>query len=332
MNVSLETVLRCLDLIPIIRENQGIELKELARRTDISEKVIAKQLIPMLMLCGAPPYLPHDYVSVWLEDDRVYLGFADHFARPVTLLPIEVVALHMALTSVVYSADDDGDLEGRLERLKMKIEKALPPEQRVFLEQKERISVDDSGDRESPHKQAFAAAIQARRKVEIVYLSFGETSVKRRIIHPYGVVVKDGATYVPSFDETRGHVVSFRLDRMQSVRVLLNHGFEQDPAFSLDRAVKDGLFGMREGDAHQVVVELVGRTARWVSEAFDQKQWEWKSRDILELRLPTSRLQAAVRWALSLGVEAEVKAPPEARRIAAEEIRRLQASYEEIGR
>ena len=79
MNLSLETVLRCLDLLPIVRENQGIELSELARRTQIPEKVIADQLVPMLMLCGSPPYMPHDYVSIWLEGDRVFFSYPPTF-------------------------------------------------------------------------------------------------------------------------------------------------------------------------------------------------------------------------------------------------------------
>jgi proteasome accessory factor C len=326
MNLSLETVLRCLDLVPIVRENQGIELPELARRVGIPEKIIAKQLIPMLLLCGAPPYLPHDYVGIWLEDNRVYVSFADHFRRPVTLLPIELVALHLALSSLAYTAEDEADVETRISELQAKIERALPPEQRVFLDQAERVSVDDHAEA-SPWAADIAQAIQGRGKLRIDYLSFGETRLKRRVIHPYGLLVKDGVTYVPSFDELRGHVVSFRLDRIHAVQPL-PEPFAVDPSFSLERWAKDGIAAAHGDDEHELTVEVGGRTARWISEVFDQKQWSWRDRDTLILRLPTSRLQAAVRWALSLGADAEVVAPPEARRLAAAEIAALGLAYE----
>lgn len=326
MNLSLETVLRCLDLIPIIRENQGIELAELARRTNIPEKLIAKQLIPMLLLCGAPPYLPHDYVSVWLEDDRVYCGFADHFRRPVTLLPIELVALHQALSSVKVAVENDPRTAERLEALAMKIERALPEEQRVFLDQSDRVVVDDFSDGGSPFLTDVTNAVQERRKLEIEYLSFGETKTKRRIVHPLGVLVKDGQSYVPAFDELRGRVVSFRLDRIAQTKRLAQW-FEPPADFTLEKYAQTGLSGARPDDDHEITIRITGRTARWVSEVFEPSRWSWKDRETLVLLLTTSRLAAAVRWVLTLGTDAEVVGPAEARELAAREIQSLAQAY-----
>lgn len=325
MNVSLETVLRCLDLIPIIRENQGIELAELARRTAIPEKIIARQLLPMLLLCGAPPYLPHDYVSVWLEDDRVYCGFAEHFRRPVTLLPIELVALHQALSAVRLAAESNSETAQRLGELAVKIERALPAEQRIFLDQADRVVVEDF--QESPHLADVTAAVHEKRKIEIDYISFGETRPKTRVIHPYGIVVKDGLSYVPSFDEVRGHIVTFRIDRIMGLRSKKDR-FEIPADFSLERWVKEGFAGpARPSDEHQLVCSIKGRTARWTAEVFEPSRWVWKDEETLILTLPTSRLLSAVRWVLTLGPDAEVIAPPAARTMALEEIKALRALY-----
>ena len=327
VNVSLDTVLRCLDLVAIVRENQGITLDELARRTGIGEKAIVDDIIPTLMLCGAPPYMPHDYVSIWLEGDKVYVGFADHFSRPVTLLPIEVTSLHLALSTAWFPAKGGAALAERVRALREKIERALPKEQRVFLERSQRLELADNAQRTSPFLEPLRRAIEDREKVDIEYLSSGETAFKRRRVHPYGILVRDGASYVMSHDERRGHVVSFRLDRMRAVEAT-GETFERDPDFDLERYAKEGLVVGRRSDETVVVARVTGRRAHFVAETLDARQWDWKGTETLELRLSTSRPRAAVRWILGLGEGAEIVEPEEARALAREEITALRARHD----
>lgn len=326
MNLSLETVLRCLDLVPIVRENPGITLGELARRTGFKESLIVDQLIPTLMLCGAPPYMPHDYVSIWMEGDEVHCSFADHFRRPVTLLPIEITALHLALSSSWFPGGRDGAVETRIAKLREKIENALPPEQRIFLRESERISIRDRLDADSPLLDALQGAIARRRKVRLDYLSGGETRSAPRIIRPHGILVQNGVTYVPSYDEKRGHMVPFRLDRMRAAEVL-DESFAVETDFSLERLVEEGLFKSRARDEVEVVIQATGSAARRIAEGLDQSQWRWESDgDVLVLRLPTSRPRAVVRYLFSLGPEAVIVGPAEVRAIVREELEAAKAS------
>lgn len=324
MNISLETVLRCLDILPIIRENQGIALAELARRAVIDENVIVDQLIPALMLCGAPPYMPHDYVSIWLEGDKVFVGFADHFKRPVTLLPIEITALHLALSSSAFPGDDDPEVQSRFQVLREKVERALPREQRVFLEQTERLCLDDNPERRSPHLPRLKEAVANFSELSIDYLSFGDSTLKTRTIRPYGIIVRDGVTYIPSFDEKRGHVVSFRLDRVHSVEAT-GQKFAVDPAFNLEKYLRDGMYAARNKDEQEVKIRLKTPTARWVAEALDQRQLEWENHNTLIVTLSSSRPLGVVRWVMSLGPDAELLSPPELRQSMIDEIKKLQA-------
>ena len=326
MNLSLETVLQCLDILPMVRENQGITLTELAARTGLKAKKIADQLIPTLMLCGSPPYMPHDYVNMWLEGEHVYVEFADHFRRPVTLLPIEVTALHLALTAAARPGEHDAEVRRRLEELRMKIEWALPEAQRIFLRESERVSLSDHPDRGSPLLETIRDAVQRRRKIEIEYLSFGDKRMKRRVVHPHGILVKDGVTYVPCFDEIRGHICSFRLDRINEVKTL-GESFEPQPGFSVEEHARDGLVRPGEDDEYEILLEARGAAARYLSESLDQRQWHWQKNDVLAVKLPTSRPHAVIKWAVRQGPDLVVVGPAEARRMAIEELQELRAHY-----
>lgn len=322
MNLSLETVLRCLDLVPIVRENPGIRLAELAQRTGFTEKAIVEQLIPTLMLCGAPPYMPHDYISIWMEGDEVHCSFADHFSRPVTLLPIEITALHMALSSVDIPGGPEAAAaaKSRIAKLREKIECALPEEQRIFLEESARVSIDDNLEKDSPILALLRRGDDERRKVEIDYYSSGASGFKRRVVHPHGVIIQNGVTYFAAFDETRGHMVTFRLDRVNDAQIL-DEPFSRDASFSLEEYTRRGIFRGDGRDDMIVKIRARGAAARRIAEELDQRQWHWeKSGEQLLLELPTSRPRAMARFAFSLGPDAEIIEPEEMRAIVREEI------------
>ncbi|MCB9833727.1 MAG: WYL domain-containing protein [Planctomycetes bacterium] len=319
MNLSLETVLRCLDILPLVRENQGIQLAELAQRSGIDEKTIVDQLIPTLMLCGAPPYMPHDYVSIWLEGDHVYVEFADHFRRPVTLLPVEITALHLALTSAARPGEHDPAVRRRIEQLREKIERALPPQQRVFLEESNRISLSDHPDQGSPILEQVRRAVAERRKIEIEYLSFGDSRIKTRVAHPHAILVRDGVTYLPCFDELRDHLVTFRLDRINQVRVLGDH-FEPVDSFDVEKLAREGFSRPAEDDEFDVRLEARGSAARQLAETLDQRQWRWLDDERLEIRLATSRPRSVVRWSFRFGPDLVIVEPESLRELAREEL------------
>lgn len=316
MNLSLETVLRCLDLVPIVRENQGITLDELSQRMNVPLNVIVDQLIPSLMLCGSPPYMPHDYINMWMDGDRVYVSFAEHFRRPVTLLPLEVTALHLALNGLNFSNKDREFAQKRVEELRNKIELALPPEQRQFLRESERICVNAN-----PRTPLLALVNQAsveRKKLSVEYLSTGESSAKTRVIHPYGVVIERGSNYVISHCETRGKILPFRLDRMHAVDVL-EESFSTPPRFSLERYARGGIFS-RNDDDFVLKARITGQTARLVEDSYPAHIWKRVDKDTVRVTMPTSRLRAAVRRILALGEEATIEGPPEAVDLATSEL------------
>src|SRR3990167_3728028 len=99
MNDPSENIGRILSLIPYIRENPGIPLRDLAHHFGCPPKEIMGDL-NRILLCGVPPYLPDDYIGVYIENDCVEINFADHFARPIRLTLQEGLALRVAIESL----------------------------------------------------------------------------------------------------------------------------------------------------------------------------------------------------------------------------------------
>jgi len=86
--------------IPLLRERPGITFKEIADHLGISPQAAAREIPEALMLCGVPPYMPHDYIACYTEEDRVTVRFADHFKRPARITLGEAAALLLALRAV----------------------------------------------------------------------------------------------------------------------------------------------------------------------------------------------------------------------------------------
>jgi len=60
-----------LSLIPLLRARPGITFKEIGDHLGISAQAAQKEIPEALMLCGVPPYMPHDYIAVYTEGDRI---------------------------------------------------------------------------------------------------------------------------------------------------------------------------------------------------------------------------------------------------------------------
>ena len=74
-----------LSLIPLLRQRPGITFKEVGEHLGMSAHAAQKEIPEALMLCGVPPYMPHDYIACFTEGEKITLRFADHFRRPAKL-------------------------------------------------------------------------------------------------------------------------------------------------------------------------------------------------------------------------------------------------------
>lgn len=257
-----EVVGRCLALIPLVRENQGIALDELAQLSRLPAEQIAGELSQVMLMCGVPPYFPHDYVTFILDENRVSIHFADQFRRPVSLNPLEALSLKLACESLVPPGRP---VPRALATLLRKVESAMSREQRrQFRNLSRRVLTTEPGDSAGPLAGRAAMALAERRVVRLDYRAAGRPDSRARPVEPYGLLRSEGRWYLVGFDRSREKIIHFRLDRIVSLAAT-GERFEIPSNFRLDDFATPGA---SDEDAGLPVarIRFRGPAARWMRE------------------------------------------------------------------
>jgi proteasome accessory factor C len=84
-----------LAMVPWIASHDGPTVDEICERFQVSRRKLLEDL-EVLSLVGVPPYTPDTLIEVTIEGDRVWLRFAEVFARPLHLTPEQGLALVVA--------------------------------------------------------------------------------------------------------------------------------------------------------------------------------------------------------------------------------------------
>jgi proteasome accessory factor BC len=171
-------------------------------------------------------------VYAQLEGDEVHVDkelFGDTFRRPPRLTPLEARAIRLALEFVgpMIAAE----AQTPLDRVRRKLEETFgefelpePPEGEAASEEERLIRL-------------FSEAIREHRLVEIEYVAVGEEK-STRTVEPYQFRRELPNWYVHTWDREKDGERTFRLDRMQSAR-LLDERFEPRPGLD-PRMLREG--------------------------------------------------------------------------------------------
>ena len=269
-------------------------------------------------------------IPLWSEDGK--WGIVEGaFLPPLRLTLDEAVAFFLAARLMAQFADRyDPDTGAAFQKLA----EILPPAVARHLERTVDVlasrPLDDGLTR---HLRLLSRAWAARRVVELTYdaatYSPGRPPRRSRV-HPY--LLEASATtralYLIGFDESRGAVRTFKLQRILELSVSPDTFEPPDPAFAqegLDRA-----WGVIT-DQEEVEVELRfdAAIASLVTETTwhptEQVTLEADGRVLWRARVPgTLEIR---RWILQWGAQVEVLAPPELRDEIAETYRNAAARY-----
>ena len=315
-------VRHALTIIPLIQCNQGMSVEELSRRTGLTETEIRDELSALVMLCGVPPYSPNNYVSFWIENERVFIRFADQFERPVRLVVPEALALLLALRRLDVKQHPYREA---VRALRAKIRTVLGPGHAEELRRAERTIRLQSAPG-STRLEALRAALSLGRELEIEYWSAHRAALSERVIRPYGMTEFGGDWFVVADDSRRGTVVTFRVDRIRSTR-LLDTEYEIPDDFDIQEYKDASKFTVRPGRGSARVL-MHGMAAR---HARDQLA----ARDVTDVGGGSVVARVTVRseawflsWLLPFGSDAEVLSPETLRERVAETCRRIIASYD----
>ncbi len=305
MTKALDRVARILTLIPYLREHPGAPIEDLARFLGCSAKEALADLDAVLM-CGAPPYLPTDYINVAIEGGRVYLDFADAFRRPVRLTLLEAVALKLAVAQLA------GPRRRRARELLDKLDEAMPLEfKRGALDAARQLHFDSLPAPLRRKIERIERACADRRKLRIEYYTAGRDAMSTRTVRPYALVNHAGVWYVVAFCEMRRRVAPFRADRIKTLDVL-DARFEIPDDFDASRYRQAEMYAPTGKDV-RARIRFSPAVARYIKEQHPGDAVEERPDGSLILTIRTRHMAWLVSWLLQYEDCAEALEPPELR-------------------
>jgi proteasome accessory factor C len=296
-----------LSLIPLLRARPGITFREIADHLGISAQAAQREIPEALMLCGVPPYLPHDYIACFTEEDRVTLRFAEHFKRPARITMGEATALILALRALppARGAPTAQAVAGLLKKL----ERALGTRDVKNLTR--RIGARRRAGAFGQRLPLLHQALNEGREIEIEYYTQRRRALSQRRVRPYGLIDHLGQIYLIGRDSLRGRELSFRVDRIRSVQ-LTDKRFEKPRGFNAQRYRRPELYRPSPTD-ESVRVRFGPVAARYVREMSPSSELKERAEGAVERTFKTDSLRWAIDWTLLHGDEAEVLGPAGAR-------------------
>ncbi|MCK6481135.1 MAG: WYL domain-containing protein [Planctomycetes bacterium] len=317
MAAPLERLRRALTLIPLLQRRQGMRITAIARYLGVTPREVSEEIRDLVMMCGVPPYFPHNYIGFFIEGDRVFVRFAEHFRRPVRLTLPEALSLNLALRTLEGSS---GRAFGpALLGLRRKIREVLAPEEARSLQDAERriVAPTGPGAEAARRLQVLRDAMARTRRCRIVYFASHRGALTERVVEPLGVVENGGDWYCVAQDSVRRTPVPFRVDRIRTVTVLEDEEFEPPPHFDASKWRGPEMFRPR-GDESAVRIRFGPEVARFIREQSDPREITETPDGGVVRRLRSSSIQWVVAQVLRHAPHAEVLDPPEVRAAVAE--------------
>lgn len=152
------------------------------------------------------------------------------------------------------------------------------------------------------------SAIRTKNKVKIIYHSFGSDEDTNRIIHPYELLINDGALNVVGYCELRKEYRDFRVSRIKSLTVLDDTFLIPDDYYKdKDRNKFIHLSGTT---SEKIVLAFNKATAKYILEYESELADEIiKTDDGITFIRNTSITDELIRWILQFGSGVHVLEP-----------------------
>ena len=292
---------RLLSLIPYVLKHQGATIDELCEVFEVSRSQLIGDL-NLIFLCGQPDYTPADLIDVVMDEDRVYIGMADYFARPLRFTPSELRGLYLACRALVElsGAAASSSLYSAME----KIGRSLGLEE-VGAQDVEKSLEFASLSPEKGTLAELARACERRLWVQMEYYSYGRDEITRRRVAPLSLEFGAGHWYLRAWDERSGESRVFRVDRIKELEVSAEE-FEPPGDEEPGTPAPD----VREAGEITVRLRFAPSLAGWAREQpiFSSLREDGEG---LECTLRTDRLSWLGRELLRYGTRVEVLEPEE---------------------
>lgn len=305
---ATDRVARMLSIVPWIAANDGPTVDEVCERFGIGPNQLVDDL-QVVQFVGLPPYTPDMLIEVGFEGDRVWVRFAEVFARPLRLTPDQALALVAAGAAL---AEGSGPLATGLAKLADLL--GIEPAEAIAI----RLGTSRPEVLDTLHQAA-----RERRRVHLDYFAYSRDQRTSRDVDPYRVVAVDGAWYVVGWCHLVEDTRTFRVDRIYRAD-LLDATFERPSSAD----VAGDVFVM-DRDAPRVVLDLAP-SARWVVETYPVDEVGEGRDGTLTARMSVASRAWLERLLLRLGDDAQVRdiSDPALATVRQDAARRVLARYQ----
>lgn len=281
-------VARLLAIVPWIAGRDGPLIDEVCERFAVPRAKLLEDL-DALMYVGVPPYTPDALIEVTIEGDRVWLRFADVFARPLHLTPEQGLALVAA--GAASRGLPGAEAEGPLTTALAKLAGVLG------VEPGEAVSVT-LGETRPGVLEALRSAVADRRRVRLDYYAYGRDQRDVREVDPYAVTAHGGAWYLHGYCHRAGDRRLFRVDRIVEVEL-------SGETFAAPPHPDDGSPLALAPELPRVTLDLAP-AARWVVETYPVDQVGDVAGGWQRVRMPVTATPWLERLLVRLGGDARV--------------------------
>lgn len=170
-------------------------------------------------------------------------------------------------------------------------------------------------------------AIRNKMKVRIIYHSFAGDEDTIRIIHPYELLINDGALNVVGYCELRNDIRDFRVSRIKAITPL-EDSFTVPEDYYLKKS-RNKFIHLSGSVIEQIIIAFDGPTAKYIQEYEADLADEIIENDngITFIR-NTAVTEELVRWILQFGSGARVLNPASLKDKIRQELEKSLAKYD----
>jgi proteasome accessory factor C len=319
---SADRLNRILGMIPYLLQHQGVALMDLSEEFQVRPAELLRDL-QALSNCSYGPFGSAEVMDAYIENDRVHIWAGEHFKRPLSFTPGELMALRTAVSLMLEHTD------AKETRALARAYRTISGNQDEKAERatafKGKIGVDASPALSAEIFSTFERGVLENRKVQISYFTEQRGSLSERVISPYKMVNSDGQWYVVGFCERAGGIRTFRVDHVRAA-VLGGEHFEVPDEFRLEEHFVHGVYVETETE-EKIVVRYRAPVALLVIE--EEGRGKPDRDGSVTLSYQTSSPRWLLQRVLSYGDAAEIIEPLLVRQALVEQLTGMVEAYKE---
>ncbi|HEV2062850.1 MAG TPA: WYL domain-containing protein, partial [Solirubrobacteraceae bacterium] len=244
-------------LIDAGRRGENLRAEDVRERVQVSLQELQEDInVLNVVSFGGGTYVLyaelHDDGTIEVDPEP----YADNFARPARLLPVEAKALVAAIDLI-----GEHFPSGALTTAREKVVDALGGE-----DPREQLHIATATADDPDMARRISVAINERRLLRLEYYKESEDTFSERVVEPYHLMNGLEGWYVAAYDPAKDDVRHFRLDRIKTAEVT-DEAFEPRPeayvAADLDGWARTGELD----EAQSARIWVSPDRARWQREA-----------------------------------------------------------------